>query len=128
MAQKGEKRAGKTTVKAASPLPTTLTFDYIKSNHFRVIKVDGVVGGIAPNGETIHMGVFNERTPYPQQVVHEVDQEGALGKEISRKSRDTTFIRELEAGLVFSPEMARVIIRWLERNLKRLSTDSEEEA
>ena len=37
----------------------TVTFDYIKSNLFRVIHADGVWGGIAPTGK-IHLSFFND--------------------------------------------------------------------
>lgn len=42
-----------------------LSFHYRKSSLFRVIKIDGVWGGVAPRQE-IQMSVFNERLPLPE--------------------------------------------------------------
>jgi hypothetical protein len=119
MAQAGKaKKAG--SKKATPPERESITFDYLKSNYFRVVRVNGVVGGIAPNGD-IHMAVWNQRSPYPRQVVHAITADGELGPEISRTTRETDIVRELEAGLVFDASMARAIIKWLETRLSELS-------
>jgi hypothetical protein len=115
MAENGRKGAGGRK-KTASPKPRTVAFDYIKSNYFRVIHCEGVVGGITPGG-FIHMAPWNARQPYPQQVVHELTAEDKMGKEVTRTTRETDIIREIETDIVFTPEMARVIIRWLEKRL-----------
>jgi hypothetical protein len=110
---------------AAPPMPKKLSFDYIKSNFFRVIHCDGVVGGLTPNG-WIHMAAWSSRQPFPQKVVHELTPEGTLGAEIDRTGREVTFIRELEADIVFSPAMAEVIIGWLQARVSELKAAREE--
>lgn len=118
MAQNARKGGGRK--KAAPPAePRTVSFDYIKSNYFRVIHCDGVVGGISPSG-WIRMAPWNARPPYPKQVVHEVTSEGKMGQEVARTTRETDIVRELEVDIVFTAEMARVIIRWLETRLQEL--------
>jgi hypothetical protein len=37
-------------------MPSTLDYHYIKSNFFRVIHVDGIVGSITPNGQGVQAG------------------------------------------------------------------------
>ena len=119
MAQNGRKGQGGRKKTAAPPESRKVAFDYIKSNYFRVIHCDGVVGGITPNG-WIHMAPWNARQPYPQQVVHELTAEGKMGTEVSRTTRETDVVREIETDIVFAPDMARVIIRWLEKRLAEL--------
>jgi hypothetical protein len=94
-----------------------VAFDYIKSNFFRVIHVDGVIGGITPSG-WIHMAIWNQRTPLPDRVTHQIEGQG-IGPEVSRVQRES-LLRELEAGLTFSPEMAAVMIGWLTKQLEEL--------
>src|ERR1044071_5805732 len=90
-----------------------LKFDYIKSNYFRVIHVDGVWGGVTPN-LNIQIALFNERNAIPKQVVHEVKPDGAIGRELpeKRNSRDT-IVREIEASLIMDVQTAKVVIGWL---------------
>src|SRR6185295_1880712 len=77
-----------------------IKFDYIKSNYFRVLHVDGAWGGITGK-MAIRMAVFNERSAIPKEVVHEVGRDGKIGKEVrgKRQSRDA-IVREVEADLV----------------------------
>ena len=42
-----------------------LRFFYIKAYNFRVVHVDGVIGGITPKG-LLHLAVFSERAAIPQ--------------------------------------------------------------
>lgn len=120
MAQNGRKGTGGRK-KAASPAPQPkkVAFDYVKSNYFRVVHCDGVVGGITPTGY-LHMAAWNTRQPFPRQVVHELTPEGTMGREVDRTAREAEIIREIEVDLVFAPDMARVIIRWLEARLAEL--------
>jgi hypothetical protein len=86
-------------------------FDFIKSNYFRVIHIEGVFGGSSPHG-LINMAVFNERWPIPKQITHEFT-EGKSGKEIERASRDA-IVREVEAQLVMNVQTAKTICKWLQ--------------
>jgi hypothetical protein len=88
-----------------------IRFDFIKSNYFRVIHVEGVFGGNSPRG-LINMAVFNERWPIPKQITHEF-KEGKSGDEIERASRDAV-VREVEAQLVMNVQTAKIICKWLQ--------------
>jgi hypothetical protein len=126
MAQTG-KEAGRRRKNAKPADDKTITFDYIKGNYYRVLSIDGILGGVTVSGD-IHMAVWNTRLPYPQQVVHTITPEGNLGPEISRIKRQTDSIREVEAGLVFKPEMARVMIQWLQARLDDLDNLKREDS
>lgn len=99
-------------VPLAQPSPDRLTFDYIKSNLFRVIHVDGVLGGPGPRG-SIHVNFFSERLPIPTRQVFALA-EGALGKEDEalRESRPG-IVREVETAVVMDVPTAKVFLHWL---------------
>ena len=94
-------------------LPSKLKFDYIKSNVFRVIHADGVIGGPTPR-LSIHMDFWSERFPIPQQTVHEVNPDGGLGEELKeeRQSRKA-IVREVEIGVVMDLDTAKSFREWL---------------
>lgn len=91
-----------------------IRFDYIKSQFFRVVHVDGIFGGTSPNGKSIRMSVWNERWPIPKQTVHEMDEFGNLLKEFveERIGRDA-IVREVEVDLAMDVDCAKQIRDWL---------------
>lgn len=97
--------------------PTDLTFHFIKTQDYRTIHVDGAWGGLSPQGEYIHMAVYSERYPVPQQLKHKVDQDGRVGKEIGRLGREGV-IRDVHADLVFDIKTAETIRTWLDTKIK----------
>jgi hypothetical protein len=101
----------------------TISFDYIKGNNFRVIHVNGVYGGNAPRPGIIHMNIFNERWPIPKRTVSQFSAEKGIGKEImeERITRDAV-VREVEAQLVMSIDVAIRIRDWLNDKLTKLKT------
>jgi hypothetical protein len=92
--------------------PERIRFHYIKSNEFRTIHVDGIHGGLTPQG-LIQMAVFSERFPIPRETVHSVAEKG-LGPEIrqERVSREG-IVREVDVNLIMSATQARSIAKWL---------------
>ena|SRR5436190_23367808 len=98
-------------------------FHFVKSNFYRVIHVDGAWGGMSPKGN-IQISVFNERTPIPREVTHEMIAEGdhySLGKEVAseRVGKDGV-VREVEADLVLSIDTAEGLYHWLGNKLKEI--------
>jgi|Deesub1362A_J573_1020465.scaffolds.fasta_scaffold00324_38 hypothetical protein len=93
-------------------------FDYIKSNYFRVVHVDGVFGGNAPRRGYIHVAVWNERWPIPRQCLYSLEENGKLGKEIEqeRVMRDA-IVREVEVDLIMSIETAKSLRDWLSEKI-----------
>jgi len=101
-------------------LPPTIEFDYIKSNFFRVIHVNGAFGGINPDG-TLFMAVFSERPPLPDATVQMVDSSGKIGAEVFEQRRVTSkglIVRELEAGLTMDVNAARGLMQWLKERVE----------
>lgn len=102
-----------------------IKFDYIKSNYFRVIHVDGVSGGITPNFD-IHVAFWNERPPIPKHVEYEVLSNGEV---IEKIDGTEAIVREVEVSMILNAETAQIIIEWLQNQLEEIHeyTDEEEE-
>lgn len=85
---------------------------YIKGGGFRVVHVDGALGGVAPSGMLV-AALYNERPAIPVRVVHKLDAAGRLeGEPIEVTARDG-FVRELEVELVMTLEVAKSLREWL---------------
>ncbi|MCY3022909.1 MAG: hypothetical protein NTW87_28355 [Planctomycetota bacterium] len=95
-----------------------IRFDFIKSNAFRVIYVQGAIGGVGPRGN-IQMAVWNERWPIPRQTTHELGAEGRLGHEITKErvTREAV-VREVEAELVMDLPTAQKLKDWLQKQIE----------
>jgi hypothetical protein len=88
-------------------------FYYEKGNFFRVIHVDGAVGGLTPTLD-VFLSIYNQRAPIPQVSVQKVMPNGQLGDEVveDRQQKDGVF-REVEVGLVMNLNVARALQQWL---------------
>jgi hypothetical protein len=95
----------------------TIDFHYQKGNEFRVLHVDGVYGGLSPDGY-INMSVYNQRRPIPQKVVHEIDdQELGDEREEERESKEGV-VREVEANIVMDVNTAIALRNWIDEKLE----------
>lgn len=92
---------------------TSLTFDYIKSQFFRVIHADGVLGGGGPR-RNIQLNFFNERLPIPQREVYSLTKEHKLGAEQTEyRVARAGVVREVEVGVVMELPVAKELLKWL---------------
>lgn len=117
--KKTAKKTNRKSSKVESPAQGKISFDYIKSNQFRVIRVDGVHGGIAPKANIIQMAFFSERQPIPRRETFELKQ-GQLGARIYREERDAV-IREVEVEALIDLDTARSINKWLEEKIELMT-------
>jgi len=106
---------------AEAKLPDQVAIDFIKSNSFRVIHVDGVWGGVMPPG-TVQMALFSQRPVIPQQVSYKVTPMGTLGAEIpeERVSRRVLLIREVEVDAILNVDTAKELVVWLVQKIQTL--------
>jgi hypothetical protein len=90
-----------------------VAFDYIKSQHFRVLHADGVIGSLTPPGN-LHAVFFSERPAIPRRVVHALDESGQLGAPLPSEtvSRDS-IVREADVDIHMSLPVARALRDWL---------------
>jgi hypothetical protein len=91
--------------------PSSIKLYHEKGSLFRVIHVDGAIGGLTPARE-IFMSLFNQRAPIPKVIEQAITTEGQLGAELGREGKSGIF-RELEIGVVLTPATARQIAAWL---------------
>lgn len=89
--------------------PRKIKFDYIKSNFFRVIRVDGIWGGITPNAD-IQIAFWNERPAIPKQVVYEIMPDGDVIENIEGRE---AIVREVEVSMILDIDTAEMLIDWL---------------
>ncbi len=95
-------------------LPSKIQFNYIKSNHFRVVHAEGVIGNGTPRND-LFIGFYSERIPLPDALTYEVDEKGKLGKELleEREIKSDGILREVEVGVVVDLDMAKALVLWL---------------
>jgi hypothetical protein len=105
-----------------------LTFEYIKSKLFRVIYVDGAIGGPSSGGNYLQINIFNERWPIPQQTVHNLSPEGRVGAEkVDKRKYKDAIIREVEATLIMNIDSAMNLYKWFEVHLKPIVESAQKE-
>src|SRR5580658_6057944 len=93
-------------------MPKEIEFDFNKSNFFRVVRSDGIIGGLTPGG-AIHMGVYSERRAFPTKMIHSVEG-GQLGPEqMNKRQGRKAIVRELEVGITMEVAQAVVLRNWL---------------
>lgn len=97
-----------------------VAFDYIKGNLFRVVHVDGAIGGATPNGG-LHVAFFSERLPIPQQEVRSINPDGSLGGIIQSKVRPA-IVREMDFDIIMSLPVAEGLVSWLQERVTELKT------
>jgi hypothetical protein len=120
------KNMGETILKdAPNSMGTTqrtiqMPIHFIKSSHFRVIHASGAWYG-ADAQQNLHVSFFNERSPIPQTVVLNLNEQGAvLSEDASKRKIKEGFVREVEVDVVFSIPSAVEFYRVLGENLKAL--------
>jgi hypothetical protein len=99
-------------------LPSSVKFHYVKSNLFRVIHTEGVVGGLTPNRE-IFVALFNQRAALPKIIEFALTPEGQLGNEITREGKEG-IVREMEIGISLSEAGAQELATFLLQHVKLL--------
>jgi hypothetical protein len=98
--------------------PKELEFDFIKSNFYRVVRGDGVFGGLSPNG-SFHLGFYSERMPYPQKMFHKVEG-GSMGpEETGKRIGRAGVLREMEVGVAMDVAQAIVLRNWLDDKIRQ---------
>jgi len=95
----------------ADSTPSSIKIHYRKANFFRVVHVDGALGGITPT-RNIFVSLYNQRNPLPRLIEQQFFPDGTLGEEIDRKGK-TGLFREMEVGLVLTASAAREIAKFL---------------
>ena len=110
---------------SAEPLTGKVRFDYIKSNFFRVIHVDGVHGGLRPSGTAIHMALFSERNAIPQTEEVQIT-DGRIGPPVHVEGRHA-IVREVEVDAIVDLGTAVALRDWLSNMIGIMESISKKE-
>lgn len=104
----------------AEEASTRVVFDYLPSNLFRIVHVDGAFGGITPRGG-LFVSLYSERPPIPTRMVHALTDDHQLGEEI-REQRQVgdAIVREVEVGVMMDEAVARALNVWLAQKLAEI--------
>ena len=94
-----------------------ISFEYIKSNSFKVVRVDGAHGSVSPHGDSIQMAFFSERFPIPKKEVFRLGGDGKVGECINKEQRKSV-IREVEVEGMVTITAAKAIHTWLGEKIK----------
>jgi hypothetical protein len=89
-----------------------VTFHYIKGSYFRSIHVDGAMASVGPAGD-LHIAVYGERRAIPRTTIHRANADGTIADEETIVDGRDGFVRELEADLVMSKEVAMAVANWI---------------
>jgi hypothetical protein len=117
------------------PGENEVAFDYIKAHDFRVVWVDGAVGGATPQGH-IHCAVYAERQALPRRQVFKIEElgdgVGRLGPEVLEKQISRgSIVREVACDLFLSPQGAENLAHWLLSQVaayKKMTAGEEQDA
>ncbi len=100
-----------------------LTGSFLRSQFCRVIQVDGVFGGLTPQG-TLAVALYSQYATLPSQITYEATQQGTP-KEVSRVG-EPTLTWEVEVEAMLSIETARSLRDWLNRQLEQATVFQEQ--
>ena len=106
--------------------PEKIRIEYVKSNFFRVVHVDGAFGGTTPRLD-LFITFYSERFPIPRILTYEMSPQGAPIKEIveERESKEG-IIRESEVGLLLDLPSAKSLLQWLGEKVAELEKTREQ--
>lgn len=104
-------------------LPQEITYHYIKSNFFRVIHADGVIGGVTPAGN-VHLAFYSERPAIPQMMKAAVTPEGKLGETIGSSGK-AGIAREMDVDVQLSRQAVIQLRDWLSERIVEIEKASE---
>jgi len=93
----------------------SVTIVYEEPESLPSIPVGGAYGGPSPDGSTIVMHVYTEYISIPTVTEHPLDADGVADLSIGhqRVTRRGDVSRKVHATLVFSPEAAARVGKWL---------------
>ncbi|MFZ0692766.1 MAG: hypothetical protein WAN51_01205 [Alphaproteobacteria bacterium] len=90
---------------------------YLKSNQFRVIAGEGIIGSASPQGKLFCV-LFSERLAIPRSMTHEVFKGELVRRPVETETRGG-IVRELEVGVVMDLAVAARVRDWLTETINK---------
>ena len=103
------------------------TYLYSRASDYKVVAATGVYGGPTPSGH-IRVEFFVDYASNPVKTVHAVTPEGRVGEELEREPTSRSITREFQIGVVFTPDVAESLARWLQDKVAILRQAQEKAA
>jgi hypothetical protein len=91
-----------------------LQIRYRNNPAYRSVHAGGAYGGVVPSGE-IFLGIFSERTHFPESATVELDEQTSQGRETIQIEKG--IVREVEVGLIMNLSVAKAIRQWLDEKI-----------
>jgi hypothetical protein len=109
---------------ARGPAENEVAIDYIKSQDFKVVWADGLIGSATPNG-LIHFALYSERLAIPRRQVFAIERMspniGTLGAEVVEKQISRgSIVREMSCDVFVTPQVAESLANWLLKRAEEL--------
>ena len=92
----------------------SLSVRYRNNAAYRSVHASGAYGGAVPTGE-IFLGIFSERTHFPESALVEFDEVTHQAKETVQVEKG--IVREMEVGIIMNLEVAKSIHLWLQEKI-----------
>ena len=95
-----------------------IRFNFVRSNHYRVIHCSSVVLGFTPQ-QTMYLDIIAEKIEADHSIVRVLNPDGSVGDEIegSGDESEALVTREIEASVFLSQDAARSLTRMLASTL-----------
>lgn len=94
-----------------------LTITTRRAHDFKTYPAEGAIGGITPS-QMYQINFYVEAPNIPQQITHELTENGKLGPQIDHKVEGGDIVRELQCGLVMTISQAESLARWILQSIK----------
>jgi len=87
-------------------------FVFVKSPDYRIVAVNGVWGGLTPQGQ-LKLDLFIDSVITPEFITHGIREDGRLGEEIQREPPGKIITRELQVGVLLPISVAETMVKWI---------------
>ncbi|MBI4746255.1 MAG: hypothetical protein HY786_06920 [Deltaproteobacteria bacterium] len=96
-----------------------IKFKYIFPDDYNPIYVNGIYGGVTPNGDIV-ANFFFERHALPNSQSQQLMANGTLGELVSNEPEDLqkSMVRVVNSGVILNVRTAKELHRWLGEQLK----------
>jgi len=100
-----------------------IKFKYIFDKNYNPVYCNGAYGGVNVQGEIV-ANFYLERIPIPNNVVHEINDDGNLSGIVSSDPNDLdkVMVRYITNGIVLNEDSARAIYEWLGEQIQTIET------
>lgn len=91
-----------------------IKFKYVFDKDYNPVYCNGAYGGINPQGDIVANFYF-ERSPIPNHVIHDINDDGTLSGVVSSDPSEVEqyMIRYVNGGIILNIDSAKSIHEWL---------------